>query len=189
MTEERVVKISKYLSKHLRHQPERLGLTLAPGGWVGVDELLAACARNRMPLSRAELDHVVAENNKQRFSFDESGTRIRANQGHSVEVDLHLPAATPPDVLYHGTGHRSADVIRREGLKKMNRHHVHLSRETETARNVGARHGRPVIFAVDAAAMHAAGHTFFCSDNGVWLVEEVPPQFVREVGAAGSVGA
>ncbi|MBV9850659.1 MAG: RNA 2'-phosphotransferase [Armatimonadetes bacterium] len=180
MDEMRLVKISKYLSKHLRHQPERIGLALAPGGWVGVDDLLAACAAHGMRLSRAELDEVVARNNKQRFSLDETRTRLRANQGHSVDVDLELEPATPPDVLYHGTGHRTADLIRREGLRRMSRHHVHLSRDVETARRVGARHGRPVVFAVDAGAMHRAGLVFYCSANGVWLTEHVPPQYLRE---------
>jgi putative RNA 2'-phosphotransferase len=178
MTEERLVKVSKYLSKHLRHSPERIGLSLAEGGWVGVDDLLEACGRNHMRLTREQLDEVVAQNNKKRFSYDETGTRIRANQGHSVEVDLQLSPTAPPDVLYHGTGHQTAEAIRREGLQKMRRHHVHLSRDVETATNVGGRHGRPVVFAVDARAMHAAGHEFFVSDNGVWLTDEVPPQYL-----------
>ena len=185
MNEERLVRISKYLSKHLRHEPERLGLTLAPGGWVGVDELLAACAQNRFPFSRADLDEVVAKNSKQRFSFDETGTQIRANQGHSVEIDLQLEPATPPDTLYHGTGHRAAPIIEREGLRKMSRHHVHLSPDRETARSVGARHGRPVVFRVDAAKMREAGYIFYCSANGVWLVDEVPPEYVRPAADVG----
>lgn len=181
MNEERLVKVSKYLSKHLRHQPERLGLTLAPGGWVGVDNLLAACATNGMRVTRAELDEVVAKNSKRRFSFSPDGSRIRANQGHSVDVDLELAPSAPPDVLYHGTGHCAVDVIKREGLDKRTRHHVHLSRETATARQVGGRHGRPVVFAVDTAAMREAGYVFYCSDNGVWLTDAVPPQYLREV--------
>ena len=180
MNDERLVKVSKYLSKHLRHQPERLGLTLAPGGWVGVEELLAACAAHRTRLTRTELNEVVAKNSKQRFSFDETGAQIRANQGHSVEVDLELAPSEPPDVLYHGTGHRAVDVIKREGLHRMTRHHVHLSRDIQTARQVGGRHGRPVIFTVDAASMRTAGHVFFCSDNGVWLTDAVPPEFLSE---------
>jgi putative RNA 2'-phosphotransferase len=179
MTEERIVKVSKYLSKHLRHSPERIGLTLEEGGWVKVDDLLDACGCNHMAISRAQLEEVVEQNNKKRFSFDESGTRIRANQGHSVEVDLGLEPVTPPDVLYHGTGHQTAEVIQREGLQKMRRHHVHLSRDVETATNVGARHGRPVVFIVDAKAMHEAGHAFYCSDNGVWLVDEVAPEYLK----------
>ncbi|MGL4619275.1 RNA 2'-phosphotransferase [Chroococcidiopsis sp.] len=181
MDKTRQVKISKYLSKHLRHTPERLGLTLAPGGWVSVDELLAACAAHQFSLTRTELEEVVATSDKQRFSFDETKTRIRANQGHSVAVDLQLEPQTPPDVLYHGTGERSVSAILESGLLKMSRHHVHLSQEIETARKVGMRHGRPAIFTVDAAAMHQAGFSFYCSDNGVWLVDRVPPQYLTAI--------
>ncbi len=179
MTEARLVKISKYLAKHLRHDPEGLGLTLAPGGWVGVDELLTACARRRFEVSRADLDEVVSENSKQRFSFDATGTLIRANQGHSVDVDLQLEPTAPPPILYHGTGHQTAPIILREGLNKRQRHHVHLSADTETARAVGARHGRPVIFTVLAAQMADAGYVFYRSDNDVWLTDHVPPEFLR----------
>src|SRR5947208_2985780 len=119
MDDTRMVKISKYLSKYLRHQPDRLGLQLAPGGWVAVDTLLAACKKNEFLISRAELDEVVARNSKKRFSFDPTGTLIRANQGHSVEVDLQLEPVTPPDVLYHGTGHRNVESILKKGLCKM----------------------------------------------------------------------
>ncbi len=179
LKETRLVRTSKYLSKHLRHQPERLGLELMPGGWVSVDALLAACARNGFPISRAELEEMVARNDKQRFSFDPTGELIRANQGHSVNVDLELERLTPPAVLYHGTGERSAEVIAREGLRRMGRHHVHLSEDVATARKVGARHGRPVVFTVDAAAMHRNGLPFYRSSNGVWLVERVPPEYLR----------
>ena len=158
MDSKTLLKISKYLSLHLRHQPEKLGLTLEPGGWVAVDNLLAACAAHRFPITRAALEDVVAGNDKQRFAFDATGKKIRANQGHSVAVDLQLNPASPPRELYHGTGEKSAPAIRRTGLQKMRRHHVHLSPDTETARRVGARHGRPVIFIVDAAAMQTAGH-------------------------------
>lgn len=181
MNEARLVKISKYLSKHLRHDPEGLGLTLAPGGWVGVEDLLAACARRRFEFSWVDLEEVVAENSKQRFSFDPTGTLIRANQGHSVEVDLQLAPSAPPDLLYHGTGHQTAPLIAESGLDKMRRHHVHLSADTETARAVGSRHGRPVIFTVLAAQMAEAGHLFYRSDNGVWLTDRVPPEFLREL--------
>lgn len=179
MDNARLVKISKYLSKHLRHQPERLGLMLAPGGWVEVDHLLAVCARHQFSISREELSEVVALNDKQRFSFDETGTLIRANQGHSVPVDLQLEPTMPPDVLYHGTGQRSVEAIRREGLRKMSRHHVHLSPDVETAVKVGRRHGLPVVFRIDAAGMRQAGHVFYCSDNGVWLVDSVPPAYLE----------
>lgn len=181
MKDAHFVRISKYLSKHLRHQPERLGLELGPGGWVSVDELLAACARNNFPISRAELDEVVSDNDKQRFAFDPTGTLIRAQQGHSVEVDLQLEAATPPAVLYHGTVERNLAAILADGLLKMQRHHVHLSADLETATKVGARRGRPLILAVDAAAMEQAGFTFYRSGNGVWLVDHVPPQYLRQL--------
>ncbi len=177
----RRTKVSKFLSKYLRHEPDALGLTLAPGGWVEVDALLAACARHRFPVSREELDEVVVTNDKQRFSFDPSGTRIRANQGHSAAVDLQLEPATPPDVLYHGTAERNVAVIRAEGLRKMARHHVHLSPDVPTATKVGARHGRPVVFAVDAAGMARDGHAFFRSANGVWLVDAVPASYLRPI--------
>ena len=179
MDEKRLVRISKFLSKYLRHAPHELGLELETGGWVAVDNLIEASAKAGFRYTRAELDEVVATNSKQRFSFDETGTRIRANQGHSVEVDLELPPATPPDVLYHGTGEKSVATILENGLVRMKRHHVHLSRDIETARAVGARHGRPVVLEVDAAAMAAAGHVFYLSENKVWLTDEVPARFLR----------
>jgi putative RNA 2'-phosphotransferase len=181
MNNSRLVKISKYLSKHLRHEPERIGLKLAPGGWVSVDQLLTACKNHSFPINPAELKEVVANNDKKRFSFDATGSLIRANQGHSVEVDLQLEAVVPPDVLYHGTGHGAVEAILREGVHKMSRHHVHLSTDIITAKKVGTRHGRPVVFTVDAAAMHEEGYTFYCSDNGVWLVDNVPPEYLRQL--------
>lgn len=178
MEEKQLVKTSKYLARHLRHEPERLGITLEEGGWVSVDTLLAACRAHNFPVSRAQLDEVVARNDKKRFSFDPTGTKIRANQGHSVEVDLQLEPIVPPAILYHGTGHRSADAIWEHGLLPMSRHHVHLTLNLDTARSVGARHGRPVVFRVDAQAMHQAGHIFYRSDNGVYLADAVPAQFL-----------
>ncbi|MET8693762.1 RNA 2'-phosphotransferase [Streptomyces bauhiniae] len=177
MDDRRTVKVSKYLSKHLRHQPERIGLTLDPAGWVEIDTLLAAAAAHGFPVTRAELDHVVAVNDKRRFAVE--GGRIRASQGHSVEVALGLPPATPPPYLYHGTVARSLDAIRAEGLRPMNRHDVHLSADRETATRVGARRGRPVVLAVDAGAMHRDGHVFHVSANGVWLTDAVPPRYLR----------
>jgi putative RNA 2'-phosphotransferase len=173
----RMVKVSKYLSKHLRHQPERIGLTLDPGGWVEIDTLIAAAAAHGFPFTREELDDVVAGNDKQRFAIE--GSRIRASQGHSIEVDLGLPAATPPPYLYHGTVARNLDAIRADGLRPMNRHDVHLSADRETASRVGARRGRPVVLTVDAGAMHRDGHVFHVSANGVWLTKAVPPRYLR----------
>ena len=178
MEAQRLVKISRYLSKHLRHDRDRLGITLEVGGWVGVDELLFSCRGNQFLFTRAELEEVVATNDKQRFSFNLQKTKIRANQGHSVEVDLQLTPVMPPEILYHGTGEKTVAAIRRSGLNKMSRHHVHLSQDQETARKVGARHGKPVVFVVKSAAMHQAGFEFYCSDNGVWLVDRVPCEFL-----------
>lgn len=178
MDEKRLIKISKYLSKHLRHTPEALGLTLKPGGWVHVDDLLTACASRYFLNTREELDEVVVRNNKQRFSFDLTGTHIRANQGHSVEVDLQLEPQEPPGVLYPGTARQNIEAIQHEGLCRMSRHHVHLSKDVSTALNVGARHGSPIVFEVAASAMHRAGYVFYRSANGVWLVDHVPPEYV-----------
>lgn len=177
----RLIKISKFLSKYLRHQPESLGITLESGGWVNVQELLAACAKHQFPITLRELQEVVANNDKKRFSFDSTGTLIRANQGHSVEVDLQLEPLTPPNVLYHGTGHKSVESILQTGIAKMSRHHVHLSADIATAKTVGARHGRPVVFAIDAASMYQAGYQFYCSNNGVWLVDNVPPEYLQKI--------
>lgn len=179
MNHERMVRVSKRLSLHLRHAPEQIGLTLGPGGWVPVDELLDALGRHGLDLSREELAEVVASSDKKRFALDETGTRIRANQGHSVPVDLGLAEAVPPDVLFHGTVAAALPAIRREGLRPMDRHHVHLSATVDTARRVGARRGAPEVLRVDAAGMTAAGHRFFRSDNGVWLVDAVPPAYLR----------
>ncbi|MEV8552435.1 RNA 2'-phosphotransferase [Streptomyces glaucescens] len=177
MDERRTVKVSKYLSKHLRHQPERIGLKPDSGGWVEIDTLIAAAAAHGFRFTRAELDHVVATNDKRRFAVE--GSRIRASQGHSIEVDLGLPVATPPPYLFHGTVAHSLDAIRAEGLRAMNRHDVHLSADRETATRVGARRGRPVVLTVDAGAMHRDGHEFRVSANGVWLTRVVPPPYLR----------
>lgn len=179
MDKSRSVKISKYLSKHLRHQPESIGLKLEPGGWVDVENLLTSCANHQFSITRVELEKIVAESDKQRFSFDETKTRIRANQGHSIEVDLQLLPQIPPDVLYHGTAKQFISSILESGLQKMSRHHVHLSPDIETAKKVGSRRGSPVILRIDAIAMHVAGFIFYCSENGVWLVDSVPSEYLQ----------
>ena len=181
MSNSHLTKISKYLSKYLRHQPEAIGIKLSPGGWVAVDELLSACAKNNFLITRQQLEEVVAISDKKRFSFDSTGIMIRANQGHSTEIDLLLEPVAPPDVLYHGTGAKFVDSIMETGICKMSRHHVHLSADMTTAKNVGSRHGKPVVLIVDAAGMHQAGYIFYCSDNGVWLVEHVPPQYLQNI--------
>lgn len=176
--ERRLVTLSKFLAKHLRHAPEALGLTLQTGGWVSVDDLLAASERAGFPVAYDDLIECVQTNDKKRFSFDDSGDRIRANQGHSALVDLQLEAKQPPEVLYHGTVERFLASILAEGLKKGRRHHVHLSADIETARRVGGRRGKPILLKIDAAAMHAQGFRFFLSTNGVWLTDTVPSGFL-----------
>jgi putative RNA 2'-phosphotransferase len=176
-----MVTISKFLSRHLRHAPDALGLTLQPGGWVSVDDLLAGCARSGFALSYDELIECVETSDKKRFSFDDAGDRIRANQGHSVEVDLQLEARAPPDILFHGTVERFLTSILAEGLRKGKRHHVHLSRDVETAHRVGARRGKPVILQVDARRMHREGFWFFLSVNGVWLTDAAPAAFLTRM--------
>jgi putative RNA 2'-phosphotransferase len=174
-----LVKTSKHLSLCLRHHPERLGLTVERGGWVRVDDLLRACAEHGFALTMDELREVVERNDKRRFGFDATGTRIRANQGHSIDVDLQLTPASPPAVLYHGTARAALDAILREGLHRMGRHHVHLSPDVATARRVGARHGRPVVLEVAAGRMAGDGHVFYLTDNGVWLTADVPAECLR----------
>ncbi|GAA1871848.1 RNA 2'-phosphotransferase [Myceligenerans crystallogenes] len=176
-TAQQTVRLSKMLSKTLRHDPGRVGLTLDDGGWVGIDTLLAAFERHGTTITPAELEHVVEHNDKRRFIID--GGRIRANQGHSIDVDLGLEPQTPPPNLYHGTGAGSVESILATGIHSGNRQHVHLSADVDTARRVGSRHGKPVVLVVEAAAMAAAGTTFFRSANGVWLVDAVPPRHVR----------
>lgn len=169
---------SRFLSLVLRHKPEEIGLTLDPQGWAAVEDLLA-----RLPfaLTRDDLNQLVASSDKQRFALSEDGQRIRANQGHSVAVELDLPATKPPAVLYHGTATANLTSILSDGLDRRARHHVHLSATVETALKVGARHGTPVVLQVDAEGMAAAGHCFFLSDNGVWLVERIPPEFLTVI--------
>ena len=173
----RAVKVSKYLSKYLRHTPHELGLSLQPGGWVLVNELLTAAEKNGFRLSYDELVDCVETNDKQRFAFNETGDLIRANQGHSVEVDLHLEEREPPETLYHGTVERFLPSILGQGLVRGKRHHVHLSKDVETARKVGSRRGKPVILKVDAGRMYRCGHKFWLSANGVWLTDAVPPGY------------
>jgi putative RNA 2'-phosphotransferase len=176
-----VVRVSKRLSFVLRHRPDSVGLSLDDAGWVDVDELLSALARSGLRLSRAELDAVVAGNDKQRFALDESGTRIRASQGHSVPVALGYRTEIPPGVLFHGTVERFLAAILAEGLRAGNRHAVHLSADVATASAVGGRRGRPVVLRVDAATMAADGFAFTRSANGVWLTDAVPARYLERV--------
>lgn len=169
--------ISKLIALALRHRPEVLGIELDAHGWTDAAALVAAIDA-RQPFDMAALETIVAMDEKQRYAFNADHTRIRASQGHSIPVDLALVPVTPPDVLWHGTGEKLVERIEREGLKPMSRQYVHLSADTETAVKVGRRHGRPVVFRVDAARMAADGLRFYRSENGVWLTNAVPPQYL-----------
>ena len=170
------VKASKRLAYVLRHGPDSIGITLSTDGWVDIDVLLKALAAHGMRLERDELMAVVAGNDKRRFAVQEN--RIRANQGHSVDVDLGYAAATPPEVLYHGTASRNLTSIFASGLVRGDRQHVHLSADVDTARKVGARHGFPVVLSINTQEMLSLGYEFFVSDNDVWLTAQVPPEFL-----------
>jgi putative RNA 2'-phosphotransferase len=171
--------LSKLLSLVLRHQPEHIGLQLDAQGWVATEELLRCLAVSGRPTSLAQLQHVVDTSDKRRFAFSDDGLRIRANQGHSVEVELGLIPQQPPERLFHGTATRFLASILETGLTKQSRHHVHLSANEQTAGAVGRRYGQLVLLVVDTQAMAAAGHTFFKTDNDVWLTDSVPPQYIQ----------
>lgn len=179
MTDKLTVRTSKFLSLILRHEPARVGLTLDGAGWVGVTDLLDAVNRNGVSLTLEQLKHVVATNDKKRFEFSEDGQRIRASQGHSVEVDLQYEPQVPPELLYHGTPERFLESIRATGLNKGQRHHVHLSPDPQTATKVGQRRGRAVVLTIRSGEMHRQGHVFYRSANGVWLVHHVPVRFIE----------
>lgn len=173
------VRTSKFLTLVLRHQPQAIGITLDAQGWVEVSELLAQAHKFGRRLTRAELEEIVATSEKKRFAFSPDGCRIRANQGHSVSVDLGYAPMAPPETLLHGTTHQAVASIRKTGLSKMRRHHVHLTAEQATATNVGGRRGMPVVLRVDAGRMHRDGHVFYVSENGVWLTDHVPPSYIE----------
>ena len=175
---DRLKRASKFLSFVLRHDPGSIGLKLDGGGWAEVDELLDRAAKSGRWIGRERLREVVATNDKQRFLISGDGRRIRASQGHSIPVDLALEPIEPPTMLYHGTAERSLESILRSGLEPRRRHHVHLSRDVETAEQVGRRHGKPAILKIDAARMHADGRPFYRSVNGVWLTDAVPPEYL-----------
>lgn len=171
---------SKFLSLILRHKPQIVGLQLDEHGWAEVDDLIRKFNRRR-PLDRPTLEKIVAEDEKQRYSFSADGKLIRANQGHSISVDLELEELEPPKILYHGTAERFGSSIIAQGLLKKSRLYVHLSADIETATKVGKRHGIPKIFAVESGKMFADGYKFFRSVNGVWLTEHVPAKYLEEL--------
>lgn len=178
MTEEKKKRIGKFISLVLRHSPETIGLNLDDNGWAEVSELIEKSKTRKMFFTKDELQEIVKTNDKQRYSYNENKTKIRANQGHSINIDLELKPLSPPDVLYHGTATRFVESILEKGIVKGSRQHVHLSKEIDTATKVGSRHGKPAIFLVDAVAMAKDGYQFFQSDNGVWLTDFVPQDYI-----------
>tara|TARA_R110000796_G_scaffold161858_1_gene278628 strand:- start:7165 stop:7701 length:537 start_codon:yes stop_codon:yes gene_type:complete len=172
-------KNSKFLSLVLRHKPNTIKIKLDENGWVPVDELLAQLKKHNREMSMKDLRDIVMFNDKKRFTFNEDETRIRANQGHSVKVDLQLKATRPPMKLYHGTVQKAIDVILKEGMRKMNRHAVHLSKDVPTAINVGNRRGNAILLEINSGHMHADGYKFFESKNGVWLIDEIPAKYIK----------
>ena len=174
------VELSKFLSMILRHKPQAIGITLDEHGWANVDELLAGLNRTE-PCDMARLERIVEEDEKRRYSFNDDKTLIRANQGHSIPVDVDLAKLAPPAVLYHGTGKKFVAQIDVQGLIPKSRLYVHLSPDFETARKVGARHGSPVVYRVESGRMNDEGFSFYQSANGVWLTKNVPVGFLEKV--------
>ena len=171
---------SKYISLILRHQPEVIGITLDEHGWADVNQLIEGVNKTH-PLTKELLEEIVRTDEKQRYSFNEDHTKIRANQGHSIPVDVELKEAEPPEELYHGTGEKYTGSIEKQGLIPKSRLYVHLSKDTETAVNVGQRHGKPVVYTVMAGEMYRDGYQFFLSANGVWLTKEVPVRYLHKI--------
>lgn len=172
-----LTKTSKFISLILRHKPETIGITLDKNGWANVDELIKGVSK-KYPIDKDILEEIVRTDEKQRYSFNDDHTKIRANQGHSIQVDVELEEVEPPVYLYHGTAEKYAGLIERDGLVPKSRLYVHLSRDVETAINVGKRHGQPVIYLVDSRKMYQQGHKFYCSVNGVWMTNSVPVEFL-----------
>jgi len=164
---------SKFLSKILRHDPQSVGIVLSDKGWANVSDILKV-----LKIKKIELDEIVETNDKKRFEFDQHQLRIRARQGHSIEVDVELQSFIPTDYLYHGTASRFLDSIMKHGLEKQSRNHVHMSDNIQTATNVGSRHGSPVILQIDAVQMHKDGLDFYKSNNGVYLTDNVPTKYI-----------
>lgn len=181
MNEKDKKRTGKFISLILRHEPQKIGLSLDENGWASVEELISRCACHRVYFSKEELQEIVETNDKKRYSYNEDQTQIRANQGHSITVNLDLPSVKPPEYLYHGTADRFMASISREGIRNMNRHHVHLSKEKNTAAQVGSRHGRTVVLIIFSGQMFRDGIEFYVSDNGVWLTDYVDPKYISNI--------
>ena len=173
--------LSKFISLILRHKPEEIGITLDRHGWADTAQLIKGIRSTGRRIDTETLERIVRNDEKQRYSFSEDGKKIRANQGHSIPVEVEMPVTPPPEKLYHGTSLRFLDSIKQSGILRMNRLYVHLSPDTETAFKVGRRHGKPVVLVIDTAAMLADGYQFRLSENGVWMSEDIPWKYVAEV--------
>lgn len=172
--------LSKLIALVLRHKPEKIGITLDEHGWANVDDLIEGIKKTRA-FDMATLEVIVATDNKMRYSFNEDKTKIRANQGHSIPVDVELEEAIPPDILYHGTGMKFVESIDKKGLIPKTRLYVHLSSNVDTAIKVGSRHGEPVVYSVKSRQMHRDGYKFYLSKNGVWLTKTVPVEYLEKI--------
>lgn len=181
MNEKTAKSVSKFLSLVLRHSPETIGLKLDENGWADVEELIEKCNKqeSQNQMTAELLDYVVENNDKKRFAFNDDKTKIRASQGHSISVELNLNEAEPSEFLYHGTVEKFLDNIKKEGLQKMSRQHVHLSKDEETAIKVGSRRGSPQILIVRSGEMFRDGFKFYLSENDVWLTDEVPAKYIE----------
>jgi putative RNA 2'-phosphotransferase len=177
--DDRLTQTSTFLSYVLRHNPGALDLTLHPGGWADLDTLIERARRRGRSLSRSRIKHVMAAGDKKRFELSDDESQIRANYGHSIDVDLDLAPTPPPEHLYHGTARRALDAIRTEGLRPQSRQYVHLSPTPDEAAAVGWRHGTPVVLTIEAPALHEAGHTLYRSTDTVWLTRRVPPAYIQ----------
>ncbi|POY39418.1 RNA 2'-phosphotransferase [Solitalea longa] len=180
MSDKQITHISKFLSLVLRHQPETIAIHLDQNGWTDVDDLLDKANNYGISFDREILDHIVATNSKKRFAFNDTLDKIRASQGHSIEIELGYTNQKPPEILFHGTGEKSVQSILNTGIEKRNRQHVHLSSDIETAIKVGQRHGKPFVFRVLSEQMHTDNFEFFISDNGVWLTDYVPTKYLKQ---------
>ena len=171
---------SKYISLILRHKPETIGITLDEHGWANVDELISGIAKTH-EMNMNILEKIVSTDEKRRYSFNDDKTKIRANQGHSIQVDVELEEMRPPEILWHGTGEKFTGSIDEQGLIPKSRLYVHLSKDEETAFKVGTRHGKPVLYIVKAEEMFKDGYKFYLSKNGVWLTKEVPVKYLEKL--------
>lgn len=176
-----LTKVSKFLSYVLRHNPKSINMKIDFQGWASVDELIRCATNHKLIITKELIEEVVTTNDKERFKLSDNRKMIRANQGHSLKINLGLESIQPPEVLYHGTASRFLESINNEGLKSGNRHHVHLSNQITTAIKVGQRHGFPVVLKIEAARMYEDGFTFYCSENGVWLVDNVPSKYFDQI--------